>query len=235
MTHQKLSRDASQNPGASVPTPCSCHVIYISLYHFTYTTSPTTILLSTSQFHSTTPYTLHHSIPLHNSITPIYLFTYPPPPHNISNNEDPRVTNRSPCTLTRACSWRWSRPSTYLLSCRGEFSWPSLGKTSGRPWGILMAACGEFLMAIDNGARRPSRRTPHGVWYAPSRYNPWRTTSCGPHPHGCLHGSVRSTRLSCQQRYRPPWSERSTPLRAQCLVFSRLLIQGYHKVPEHRP
>ncbi len=36
------------------------------------------------------------------------------------------------------------------MAVRGEFSWPSLGKTSGRPWGILMAACGEFLMAIDN-------------------------------------------------------------------------------------
>jgi len=139
VTHQKLSRDASQNPGASVPTPCSCHVIYISLYHFTYTTSPTTILLSTSQFHSTTP--LHFTTQFH-STAPLLPFTFlpiPPPPHNISNNEDPRVTNRSPCTLTRACSWRWSRPSTYLLSCRGEFSWPSLGKTSGRPWGILMA------------------------------------------------------------------------------------------------
>ncbi len=36
------------------------------------------------------------------------------------------------------------------MAVRGEFSWPSVGNSGGRPWGILMAACGEIAMAVDN-------------------------------------------------------------------------------------
>ena len=46
------------------------------------------------------------------------------------------------------------------VAVRGEFSWPSLGRSSGRPrglfvavrWGIPMAACGEIAMAVDRRA-----------------------------------------------------------------------------------
>jgi hypothetical protein len=35
------------------------------------------------------------------------------------------------------------------MAVRGEFSWPSLGNSSGRPRGILMAVYGEIAMAVD--------------------------------------------------------------------------------------
>jgi hypothetical protein len=35
------------------------------------------------------------------------------------------------------------------VAVRGEFPWPSLGRLSGRPRGILVTACGEKLMAVD--------------------------------------------------------------------------------------
>jgi hypothetical protein len=34
----------------------------------------------------------------------------------------------------------------------GEFLWPFPGTSRGRPRGIFMTACGEFLMAIDKRA-----------------------------------------------------------------------------------
>jgi hypothetical protein len=36
------------------------------------------------------------------------------------------------------------------MAVRGDFLWPSLGKCAGRPRGILVAACGEFAMAVDS-------------------------------------------------------------------------------------
>jgi hypothetical protein len=33
------------------------------------------------------------------------------------------------------------------VSVRGEFAWPYLGRSGDRPWGILMAAYGEFRVA----------------------------------------------------------------------------------------
>ena len=35
------------------------------------------------------------------------------------------------------------------MAVRGEFSWPSVGNSGGRPRGILMAAYGEIAMAVD--------------------------------------------------------------------------------------
>lgn len=35
------------------------------------------------------------------------------------------------------------------MAVPGEFLWPFPGTSRGRPRGIFMTACGEFLMAID--------------------------------------------------------------------------------------
>lgn len=36
------------------------------------------------------------------------------------------------------------------MAVRGDFSWPSLGNCGVRPWGIRLAVCGEFAVAVDN-------------------------------------------------------------------------------------
>ena len=38
------------------------------------------------------------------------------------------------------------------MAVPGEFLWPSLGTSRGRPRGNYMAACGEILMAVDSVA-----------------------------------------------------------------------------------
>ena len=42
------------------------------------------------------------------------------------------------------------RPWGETMAVRGDFLWPSLGNCDGRPRGILVAACGEIAMAVDN-------------------------------------------------------------------------------------
>ena len=36
------------------------------------------------------------------------------------------------------------------MAVRGDFWWPSVGRSDGRPRGILVAACGEIAMAVDS-------------------------------------------------------------------------------------
>ena len=46
------------------------------------------------------------------------------------------------------------------MAVPGENPWPSAGTFRGCPWGILVAACGEIAMAVDNGLTdepRPGR------------------------------------------------------------------------------
>jgi hypothetical protein len=38
----------------------------------------------------------------------------------------------------------------HRVSVRGDFCWPFLGRSGGRPWGKLMAAYGEFRVAVVN-------------------------------------------------------------------------------------
>jgi hypothetical protein len=57
------------------------------------------------------------------------------------------------------------------VSVRGEFAWPYLGRSGDRPWGILMAAYGEFRVAAvtvkaSNRCRRAQRSI--GRWCATS-------------------------------------------------------------------
>jgi len=41
------------------------------------------------------------------------------------------------------------------MAVRGDFSWPSMGNCGVHPWGIPMAACGEFAVAVDRTATSP--------------------------------------------------------------------------------
>jgi hypothetical protein len=50
------------------------------------------------------------------------------------------------------------------VSVRGEFRWPSLGRSDDRPWGILLAAYGEFRVATASIGKRieaPGYRVRH--------------------------------------------------------------------------
>ena len=52
------------------------------------------------------------------------------------------------------------------MAVRGELSWPSLGRCYDRPWGILVAACGEIAMAVDTWPPLSRSRWPSGGWAA---------------------------------------------------------------------
>lgn len=58
------------------------------------------------------------------------------------------------------------------MAVPGEFLWPFPGTSRGRPRGIFMTACGEFLMAIDTGSTPPGGDPPRAVpTWEPGRWH----------------------------------------------------------------